>query len=98
MRLHRFKIPLKARSSCRPPGSWMSPEMTPRKLLQAIVVDGRRACPHALHSPASELQPIRWAAIRTCAGMVLGTLMKPNGDEILKDLKINPQRNMMYLF
>ena len=72
--------------------------MTLRKLLQASVVDGRRACAHALHSPASEPQPIRWAAIRIHAGMVLGALMKPNGEEILRDLKINPLRNMMYLF
>lgn len=74
----------------------MFPEMTPRKILQVSVADGRRACPRALLSTASEPQLIRWAAVRTRAD--LGTLMKPNGEEILRDLKINPLRNMLYLF
>lgn len=74
----------------------MSAEMSPVKLLQASVMDGRRACPHALHSPASELHPNRWAVIRTHVGVK--ALMKPNGEEILSDLKINPLRNMMLLF
>lgn len=72
--------------------------MSPVKLLQASVMGGRRSCPHALHSPASEPHSVRWAAVRTHAGVVMKTLVKPNGEEILRDLKINPLRNTMHLF
>lgn len=91
VRLHRFKVPLKAKSKFHLHGRWMSSEVTPRKLPRASVVDGRRACPRALHSPAAGLQPIRWAAIRTRAVMLLGALMKCNREEIPRDLNINPK-------
>lgn len=91
VRLHRFKVPLKAKSKFHLHGRWMSSEVTPRKLPWTSVVDGRRACPRALHSPAAGLQHIRWAVIRTRAAMLLGALMKCNREEIPRDLNINPK-------
>lgn len=50
VRLHRFKVPLKAKSKFHLHGRWMSSEVTPSKLPWTSVVDGRRACPHSSYS------------------------------------------------
>lgn len=42
----------------------------------------QRACPHALHNPASEPQPVRWAAIKIHAAVVLVALTKTEGEEV----------------
>lgn len=61
----------------------MSPERILRKLPQAHVVDGSRACPHALHSPSSKPQPMTWAHQDSCChstGSLGETLWRGNPD------------------